>query len=93
MFTYNNGMQTTATWTVLPLPKKPKAKNIIFFLGDGMAGSMVSAARLLAHKTINGKYQTMLKMDEAEAFGLQMTHSLDSFITDSANSASALFTG
>lgn len=26
-------------------------------------------------------------------FGLQMTHSLDSFITDSANSASSLFTG
>jgi len=30
-----------------------------------MAGSMISAARLLAHKTINGKYQTSMKMDEA----------------------------
>jgi alkaline phosphatase len=27
------------------------------------------------------------------AYGSQMTHSLDSFITDSANSASSLFTG
>ncbi len=26
--------------------------------GDGMATSMISAARLLAHKTINGKYQS-----------------------------------
>lgn len=32
-------------------------------------------------------------MDEAPAYGAQMTHSLDSFITDSANSASALFSG
>lgn len=34
-------------------------------LGDGMATSMISAARLLAHKTINGKYQSKMKMDEA----------------------------
>jgi len=40
-----------------------------------MATSMISAARLLAHKTINGKYQTKLKMDEAPAYGAQMTHS------------------
>jgi alkaline phosphatase len=31
--------------------------------------------------------------DGRPALGAQMTHSLDSFITDSANSASALFTG
>lgn len=30
-----------------------------------MATSMIAAARLLAHKTINGKYQTKMKMDEA----------------------------
>jgi hypothetical protein len=30
-----------------------------------MATSMISAARLLAHKTINGKYQTKMKLDEA----------------------------
>lgn len=58
-----------------------------------MATSMISAARLLAHKMINGRYQTKMALDQAPAFGSQMTHSLDSFITDSANSASALFTG
>lgn len=76
---------------------------------------MVTAARLLAHKSINGKYQSMMAMDSAPAFGLQMTHSMgksldsdprclpdvfslpksaaDSFITDSANSATAIYSG
>ncbi|WRT70827.1 uncharacterized protein IL334_007826 [Kwoniella shivajii] len=93
VLTYNNGDTTTATWTVAPLAESKKAKNVIFFVGDGMASSMLSAARLLGHKTINGKYQSKLKVDEAPGFGAQMTHSLDSFITDSANSASALFSG
>ncbi|ODO10012.1 hypothetical protein I350_02237 [Cryptococcus amylolentus CBS 6273] len=92
-FCYNNGMITKASWEVLPLAQEKKAKNVIFFVGDGMAGSMLSAARLLGHKTINGKYQTKLKLDEAPGYGAQMTHSIDSFITDSANSASALFSG
>ncbi|KAK1923210.1 alkaline phosphatase [Papiliotrema laurentii] len=93
VLSYNDGSQTKAVWEVLPLAECKKAKNLIIFVGDGMATSMVSAARLLAHKTINGKYQTKLKMDEAPGYGSQMTHSLDSFITDSANSASALFSG
>jgi alkaline phosphatase len=94
VLTYNNGKQTKAIWEVLPLPKKKaKAKNLIYFVGDGMATSMISAARLLAHKTVNGKYMTQLQLDKAPAYGAQTTHSLDSFITDSANSATALFSG
>lgn len=93
VLTYNNGSTTTAKWEVMPIPTSKKAKNVIFFVGDGMAGSMVSAARLLAHKTINGKYQSKMQFDSAPAYGSQMTHSLDSFITDSANSATALFSG
>jgi hypothetical protein len=64
-FTYNDGQTTVAKWDVLPLMEKPKAKNAIVFIGDGMATSMIAAARLLAHKTINGRYQTKMKMDEA----------------------------
>ncbi|BGP38008.1 hypothetical protein JCM10449v2_001935 [Rhodotorula kratochvilovae] len=90
---YNSGMETLASWKVLPLAKERKAKNVILFVGDGMAPSMVSAARLLGHKTVNGQYKTRLAMDESEGFGMQMTHSLDSFITDSANSATALMAG
>lgn len=90
---YNGGMQTVANWKVLDLGNERKAKNVILFIGDGMTINMVTAARLLAHKSINGQYQSLLTLDEAPAFGTQMTHSLDSFITDSANSATALYSG
>jgi len=84
---------TTAKWTVRDLSSKRKAKNVIFFIGDGMTTNMITAARLLGHKTINGKYQSIMKLDEFPVLGHQMTHSVDSYITDSANSASALYTG
>ncbi|KAJ4212085.1 hypothetical protein NW759_012053 [Fusarium solani] len=90
---YYNGEKTTAEWTVRELHPKRKAKNVIFFIGDGMTTNMITAARLLGHKSINGKYQTLMKMDEFPVLGHQMTHSIDSYITDSANSASALYTG
>jgi hypothetical protein len=54
---------------------------------------MITAARLIGHKSINGKYQTKMAMDQFPILGHQMTHSIDTFITDSANSASALYSG
>ncbi|KAF2254323.1 alkaline phosphatase-like protein [Trematosphaeria pertusa] len=90
---YNNGSATTANWFVRDLAEERKAKNIILFIGDGMTTNMITAARLIAHKTINGKYQSLMQMDKFPVLGHQMTHSIDSFITDSANSASALYTG
>ncbi|KAJ7289262.1 alkaline-phosphatase-like protein [Mycena rebaudengoi] len=90
---YYNGEQTVATWFVRESPKKAVAKNVLFFIGDGMTQSMITAARLIAHKSINGVYQSLMQMDQMEALGHQMTHSIDSFITDSANSATALYTG
>ncbi|KAK0720412.1 alkaline phosphatase [Lasiosphaeris hirsuta] len=90
---YYSGKTTTAEWTVRPLATQKKAKNIIFFIGDGMTTNMITAARLLAHKTINGKYQSLLQLDKFPVLGHQMSHSIDSFITDSANSASALYSG
>ncbi|KAK7403236.1 hypothetical protein QQX98_011008 [Neonectria punicea] len=90
---YYNGEETTAEWTVRDLATKRKAKNVIFFIGDGMTTNMITAARLLGHKSVNGKYQSRMKMDEFPVIGHQMTHSIDSYITDSANSASALYSG
>lgn len=34
-----------------------------------------------------------MQMDQFPVLGHQMTHSIDSYITDSANSASALYSG
>ncbi|KAI2629234.1 alkaline phosphatase-like protein [Hypomontagnella submonticulosa] len=90
---YYGEQKTTANWVVRPLATKKRAKNIILFIGDGMTTNMITAARLLGHKSINGKYQSLLQMDQFPVVGHQMTHSIDSFITDSANSASALYTG
>ncbi|TFK40421.1 alkaline-phosphatase-like protein [Crucibulum laeve] len=90
---YNNVSQTVAHWTVRQPATTRKAKNVLFFIGDGMTQPMITAARLIAHKSINGRYQSLMQMDQMDNLGHQMTHSLDSFITDSANSATALYTG
>lgn len=90
---YYDGETTEAEWVVRPLAETKKAKNVILFIGDGMTTNMITAARLLGHKSINGKYQSLLALDDFPVVGHQMTHSIDSFITDSANSASALYSG
>ncbi|CAK7231994.1 hypothetical protein SCUCBS95973_008110 [Sporothrix curviconia] len=91
--TYYGNKTTTATWVVRPVADVKKAKNVIVFIGDGMTTNMITAARLLGHKAVNGRYQSLLKLDHFPIVGHQMTHSIDSFITDSANSASALYSG
>ncbi|TIA40515.1 alkaline phosphatase-like protein [Aureobasidium pullulans] len=91
--TYANGSVTQANWTVRDTKISQKAKNVILFVGDGMTTNMITAARLIAHQSVNGKYQTRMAMDKFPVLGHQMTHSIDSFITDSANSATALYTG
>ncbi|PFH53016.1 hypothetical protein AMATHDRAFT_138775 [Amanita thiersii Skay4041] len=93
ILTYYGQKRTVARWLVREPAPKAKAKNVILFIGDGMTQSAITAARLIGHKSINGKYQSLLQMDKMDNLGHQMTHSLDSFITDSANSASALLTG
>ena len=91
--TYNNGTTTKAYWLVRDIEEVRRTKNVILFIGDGMTTNMITAARLIGHKSINGKYQSHMQMDKFPVLGHQMTHSLDSFITDSANSATALYTG
>ncbi|KAF7195612.1 Alkaline phosphatase H [Pseudocercospora fuligena] len=88
-----NGTETVAHWHVRDIEQVRKTKNVLLFIGDGMTTNMITAARLVAHKTINGKYQSTLALDKFPVVGHQMTHSIDSFITDSANSATALYSG
>lgn len=85
--------QTVANWLVRDIPYQRRAKNVILFIGDGMTTNMITAARLIAHRSVNGKYQTKMSLDKFPVLGHQMTHSMDSFITDSANSATALYSG
>ncbi|KAF2756315.1 putative extracellular phytase [Pseudovirgaria hyperparasitica] len=91
--TYYDGQQTVANWIVRDLDEERKTKNILLFIGDGMTTNMITAARLIAHKSVNGKYKSLMQMDKFPVLGHQMTHSMDSFITDSANSATTLYSG
>lgn len=69
------------------------AKNVIFFLGDGMGSAAITAARILSKGIAEGKYHGLLELDQMEYRGLVGTSGCDSIATDSANSMSAYMTG
>jgi alkaline phosphatase len=69
------------------------AKNVIFFLGDGMGSPAITAARILSKGIKEGKYAGLLEMDQMDFRGLVTTSGVDSIATDSANSMSAYMTG
>ncbi|QSB14684.1 alkaline phosphatase [Natronosporangium hydrolyticum] len=71
----------------------PPAKNIIFFLGDGMGTAAITAARILSKGITEGKYHGLLEMDQLQYRGLVGTSGADALATDSANSMSAYMTG
>ncbi|KXN68393.1 alkaline phosphatase [Conidiobolus coronatus NRRL 28638] len=90
---YNNGQVHAVDWIVRPAACNPVAKNAIFFIGDGMTANMITAARTLSRKSIHGKYFNKLHLDNLDYIGQILTHSVDSIMTDSANSASAYNSG
>ncbi|KAH9252161.1 hypothetical protein BASA81_009912 [Batrachochytrium salamandrivorans] len=82
-----------ATWTVRKVGKQ-KAKNLVLFIGDGMAPSMISAARYLSKPTNFGKFgSNFLEIEKLGTIGKIATNGIGSIITDSANSAAAYLTG
>jgi alkaline phosphatase len=65
-----------------------KAKNVIFFIGDGMGVSTVTAARVFS-VGVDGK----LVVDQFPHTALSRTYSADSITPDSAPTMSAMMTG
>jgi alkaline phosphatase len=61
-----NGTETVAHWHVRDIEHVRKTKNVLLFIGDGMTTNMITAARLIAHKTINGKYMSTLALDKCK---------------------------
>lgn len=59
-----NGTNTTAYWLVRDLSEARRTKNVLLFIGDGMTTNMITAARLIAHKAVNGRYLTKMAMDK-----------------------------
>ena len=59
-------------------------RNIIIMLGDGMGTAHRTAARLVRHGVTAGDPNGFLAIDSFPATGMVTTHSLNSFVTDSA---------
>jgi alkaline phosphatase len=74
-------------------PRGRRARNVIFFLGDGMGTPVVTAARLMSKGLTQGKYHGRLNIDDMDYRGFVGTSGVDSIATDSANSMSAYMTG
>ncbi|MDQ0456913.1 alkaline phosphatase [Rhizobium paknamense] len=83
----------TVTWDVYETPAKPKAKNIIFFLGDGLSVAHRTGARIMSKGMTEGKANGHLNMDTLDHMAFVGTSSTNAIATDSANTMSAYMTG
>lgn len=91
-----DGARVEVAWEVFAWPGPsggPRARNVIFILGDGLAASHRTAARVLARGYTHGKANAPLAMDTMEATGQVMTSSLNAIVTDSAPGMSSYSTG
>ena len=59
-----NGTTETAYWDVKDMSEVGKTKNVLFYIGDGMTTNMITAARLIAHESKNGRYLSKMAMDK-----------------------------
>ena len=66
----------------------PQAKNIIFFLGDGMGPTTITAARIYKYKE-----EGLLNFERLDRTARIKTYSADAMVTDSAPSMGAYMTG
>ncbi|MBS7540094.1 alkaline phosphatase [Ancylobacter lacus] len=83
----------TVTWDVYATPAQPKAKNVIFFLGDGLSVAHRTAARLMSKGMTEGKANGRLNIDGISPVAFVGTSATDAVATDSANTMSAYMTG
>ncbi|MCM5558758.1 alkaline phosphatase [Pleomorphomonas sp. JP5] len=83
----------SVTWDVYATPATPKAKNIIFMVGDGLSVAHRTAARLMSKGMTEGKANGRLAMDDLDHMAFIGTSSTGSIATDSANTMSAYMTG
>jgi len=88
------GDETKAVdWEVYGTAATPKAKNIIFLLGDGLSVAHRTGARIMAKGMSDGKANGRLNMDDVPPVAFIGTSSTSSIATDSANTMSAYMTG
>ncbi len=89
-----NGSKTKAvTWDVYTTEATPKARNIIFLIGDGLSVAHRTAARIMSKGMTEGKANGRLNIDDLDHMAFIGTSSTEAIATDSANTMSAYMTG
>ena len=85
----------TGNFEIVPMNETtlPKAKNLIFMIGDGMGLGHRTAARIILNGISQGKALAPLAMDTFPVTGLVQTPSLNAVVTDSSPGASCYSTG
>lgn len=75
-------------------PNTNKAKNVIFFLGDGMSLSTITAARILkGQREGNPGEESQLSFEKFPYTGLSRTYCTNAQVPDSACTSTAYLTG
>ncbi|MER9235503.1 alkaline phosphatase [Mesorhizobium sp. M0622] len=83
----------SVSWQVFGTPATPKAKNVIFFLGDGLSVAHRTGARIMSKGMTEGKANGRLNMDDLDHMAFIGTSATNAISTDSANTMSAYMTG
>lgn len=83
----------SVTWEVYGTPATAKAKNVIFFLGDGLSVAHRTGARVMSKGMTEGKANGRLNLDDIPPVAFIGTSATNSVATDSANTMSAYMTG
>lgn len=81
------------SWDVFAAPAPGRARNVIFFLGDGLSVAHRTGARLMSKGMTEGKANGRLNMDGLDHMAFIGTSSTNAIATDSANTMSAYMTG
>lgn len=87
------GETRSVIWEVYGTAARPKARNVIFLLGDGLSVAHRTAARIMSKGMTEGKADGRLAMDDLDHMAFVGTSSTHSIATDSANTMSAYMTG
>ncbi|MDR2100177.1 MAG: alkaline phosphatase [Campylobacteraceae bacterium] len=87
------GKKDVVNWHVYAPASKPKAKNVILFIGDGLSVAHRTGARIFSKGFSEGKANGRLSIDDFPYMAFIGTSGTDSIATDSANSMSAYMTG
>lgn len=90
-----DGRQVSArnTYRVQPFQQRGNLNKIIFFVGDGMGTPLRTGARLMKYGVKDGQPGGYLNLEQMPVTGLVATHSLNSIVPDSANTAAAWVSG